>query len=57
MILLEKYLINFNNGRELSKKVKSSKMAECVKSSLNKISKRRFKSKEQKIALEDIKLL
>ena len=57
MILLEKYLINFNNGRELSKKVKSSKTAECVKSSLKKISKRRFKSKEQKIALEDIKLL
>ena len=48
MILLEKYLINFNNGIELLKKVKSGKTAECVKSSLNEISKRRFKSKEQK---------
>ena len=56
---------DFDNGIELFRKIQSGEMKvedakelqNIFKSNLNKISKGRFKSKEQKRALENIKLL
>ena len=56
---------DFNNGIKLFEKIKSremkleeaKKLQNVFKSNINEISKRRHKSKEQKSALENIKLL
>ena len=63
MILLKKNYLN--NGIELFRKIQSGEMKledtkelqNIFKSNLNEISRRRFKSKEQKSALENIKLI
>ena len=64
MILL-KNINDFDNGIELFRKIKSGEIKledakelhNIFKSNLNEISRERFKSKEQKIASENVKFL
>ena len=64
-IILLKYIYDFDDGIELSLKIQSAEMRlenarelqNIFKSNLKGISKGRFKSKEQKNELENIKLL